>query len=173
VSQKENSTHSIYISVGSNIQRDKHVRAGLQAMFLAFGELRLSSVYESEAVGFSGSHFYNLVVQANTTQTVQQVCARLKSIEEENHRVRGDKKFAPRTLDLDLLLYDDLVDNELVELPRTEILFNAFVLQPLAEIAATEIHPLAGRTYQSLWDDYDKSKQKLWPIEFIWSADPE
>jgi 2-amino-4-hydroxy-6-hydroxymethyldihydropteridine diphosphokinase len=173
VSEKENTTHTIYISVGSNIEREQNVRAGLQAMFLAFGELRLSSVYESESVGFSGSNFYNLVVQAHTSQTVPQVCARLKSIEEENHRIRGDKKFAPRTLDLDLLLYDDVVDNELVELPRAEILFNAFVLQPLAEIAATELHPLVGRTYQALWDDYDKSTQKLWPVKFTWSATPE
>jgi 2-amino-4-hydroxy-6-hydroxymethyldihydropteridine diphosphokinase len=170
VTQQVNSAHTIYISVGSNVEREQHVRAGLQAMYLAFGELSLSSVYESEAVGFSGSHFYNLVVRAHTSQTVQQVCARLKKIEEENHRVRGDKKFAPRTLDLDLLLYDELVDDSLVELPRAEILFNAFVLQPLAEIAANEIHPLVGNTYQSLWNDYDKSKQKLWPIEFIWNA---
>ncbi|MFT4937888.1 MAG: 2-amino-4-hydroxy-6-hydroxymethyldihydropteridine diphosphokinase [Paraglaciecola sp.] len=173
MTQKIKSLHTIYISVGSNIQREQHVRAGLHAMYHAFGELRLSSVYESEAVGFSGTHFYNLVVQAHTTDTVQQVCVRLKKIEEENQRIRGDKKFAPRTLDLDLLLYDDIVDDELVELPRAEILFNAFVLQPLAEIAATEMHPLVGRTYQSLWNDYDKSKQKLWPIEFIWKADPQ
>jgi 2-amino-4-hydroxy-6-hydroxymethyldihydropteridine diphosphokinase len=162
--------HTIFISVGSNIEREKHVRSGLQAMYQTFGELSLSSVYESEAVGFAGSHFYNLVVKADTFLSVNQVCSVLKQIEEDNQRVRGDKKFAPRTLDLDLLLYDDLVTQEGVELPRAEILYNAFVLKPLAEIIPQDIHPVERRSYQALWDDYDQSQQKLWTIEFTWSG---
>lgn len=168
--QENNTEHTIFISVGSNIEREKHVRSGLQAMHQSFGELSLSSVYESESVGFAGSHFYNLVVKAATILSVNQVCSVLKQIEEQNHRVRGDKKFAPRTLDLDLLLYDDLVTKEGVELPRAEILYNAFVLKPLAEISPQGVHPVERRSYQALWDDYDQSQQKLWPIEFTWSA---
>jgi 2-amino-4-hydroxy-6-hydroxymethyldihydropteridine diphosphokinase len=162
--------HTIFISVGSNIEREKHVRAGLAAMHLSFGELTLSSVYESEAVGFEGSHFYNLVVSAQTFLPIDEVCRVLKQIEEDNQRVRGDKKFAPRTLDLDLLLFDDVVTSSIVELPRGEILYNAFVLKPLAEIAPQTIHPVEKLSYQALWDGYDQSQQKLWPIEFIWSA---
>jgi 2-amino-4-hydroxy-6-hydroxymethyldihydropteridine diphosphokinase len=171
--QQKPSVHTIFISVGSNIDRDKHVRSGLQAMHQRFGELTLSGVYESEAVGFAGSHFYNLVVKTDTTLSVRQVCSVLKKIEEDNLRVRGDKKFAPRTLDLDLLLYDELVTKEGVELPRDEILFNAFVLKPLSEIAPHRLHPLERRTYQALWDDYDQSQQKLWAIEFTWSANSQ
>ena len=71
------------------------------------------------------------------------------------------------TLDLDLLLYDDLVlDEKGLRLPREEILRNAFVLWPLAEIAPALVHPSAGKTYAELWADFDKSKETLAPIEF-------
>ena len=165
------SQHQIYISLGSNIERQQNTRAGLGALNKVFGPLTLSSVYESEAVGFAGSHFYNLVVSAYTGLSVEAVCRQLKEIEDLNGRIRGSKKFAPRTLDLDLLLYDDLVEFDTYELPRGEILTNAFVLLPLAEIAPQALHPVTGQSYQLLWDAYDKGKQKLWPINFDWSPD--
>lgn len=162
--------HEIYISLGSNIDRDKHTRAGLDALAEFFSDVRISSVYESESVGFAGSHFYNLVAAATTDLSVAEVCRCLKKIEDENGRVRGEKKFAPRTLDLDLLLYDDLVTKQGVILPRDEITYNAFVLLPLSEVAPELTHPLTGQSYQQMWSDYDKSNQKLWAIEFNWSA---
>lgn len=160
--------HQIYISVGSNIEREKHTKAGLQAMYEIFGPLQLSRVYESEAVGFDGHNFYNLVVKAQTAKSIEQVCCALKSIEDQNKRQRGTEKFSPRTLDLDLLLYDSVVTSDPVELPRGEVLFNAFVLQPLAEIAAQDVHPQVGKSFATLWQEYDKSQQQLWPIEFTW-----
>lgn len=162
-------THQIYISVGSNVDREKHTRAGLNAMAQEFGELHLSSVYESEAIGFSGSHFYNLVVATKTTKTIPEVCEALKSIESMNGRVRQEKKFAPRTLDLDLLLYDHVITKDGVELPRGEIEYNAFVLLPLNELAPEYIHPLANKSIGELWQAYDKKQQKLWKIDFTWS----
>ncbi|MFA3793101.1 2-amino-4-hydroxy-6-hydroxymethyldihydropteridine diphosphokinase [Aliiglaciecola sp. SL4] len=160
--------HQIYISIGSNVERDKYTRAGLDGLFAQFGELTLSKVYESEAVGFSGSHFYNLVVGAKTDKSVQQVCEILKSIENENGRIRGEKKFAPRTLDLDLLLFDDIVTEDGVVLPRQEIDYNAFVLLPLSEIAGNVIHPVHQKSIAAMLADYDQSQQKLWTIEFNW-----
>jgi 2-amino-4-hydroxy-6-hydroxymethyldihydropteridine diphosphokinase len=162
-------SHIIYISVGSNVDKEKHTKAGLQGMYQAFGELILSSVFESESVGFEGNNFYNLVIKANTTLSIAQVCFILKQIEQDNKRQRGEQKFAPRTLDLDLLLYDSQVTSQPVELPRPEVLYNAFVLKPLAEIAAYEIHPIVKKNYASLWQTYDKSQQKLWAIKFDWS----
>jgi 2-amino-4-hydroxy-6-hydroxymethyldihydropteridine diphosphokinase len=138
-------------------------------MYLAFGDLTLSSVFESESVGFEGNNFYNLVVKANTTLSIEQVCSVLKQIEQDNKRQRGEQKFAPRTLDLDLLLYDCQVTSQPIELPRPEVLYNAFVLKPLAEIAADEVHPVVNENYASLWQAYDKSQQKLWAINFYWS----
>lgn len=162
--------HQIYISVGSNIEREKHTKAGLQAMYEIFGDLQLSRVYESESVGFDGHNFYNLVVKAQTDLSIEQVCLALKKIEDQNKRQRGSEKFSPRTLDLDLLLYDAIITRHPVELPRPEVLYNAFVLQPLAEIAADDIHPLVGKTYSTLWHEYDKTQQQLWPIQFTWRA---
>jgi 2-amino-4-hydroxy-6-hydroxymethyldihydropteridine diphosphokinase len=162
-------SHIIYISVGSNVDKEKHTKAGLQGMSQAFGELTLSSVFESESVGFEGNNFYNLVVKANTSLSIEQVCVVLKKIEQDNKRQRVEQKFAPRTLDLDLLLYDRQIITQPIQLPRPEILCNAFVLKPLAEIAADEVHPVVNKSYASLWQMYDKSQQKLWVIKFNWS----
>ena len=163
-------SHTIFISLGSNIEREKHTRAGLNGLARHFRSVKLSRVYESEAVGFAGSHFYNLVASAQTDMSVKQVCLCLKRIEDENGRERGEKKFAPRTLDLDLLLYDDLVTDDYVVLPRDEITYNAFVLLPLSELAPDLVHPVTQKNYQSMWSEYDQSKQKLWSIDFNWSA---
>lgn len=161
--------HSIYISVGSNVDKLKHTQAGLQGMYQAFGALTLSSVFESESVGFKGNNFYNLVVKASTQLSITQVCRVLKQIEQDNKRQRSEQKFAPRTLDLDLLLYDRQITTKPIELPRPEVLYNAFVLRPMAEIAADEIHPVVNKNYASLWQEYDKSLQHLWAIKFEWS----
>lgn len=163
-------SHILYVSVGSNVDKEKHTKAGLDGMYLAFGELLLSSVFESESVGFEGNNFYNLVIKARTTLSITQVCVVLKQIEKDNKRQSVEKKFAPRTLDLDLLLYDCQVTTGAIELPRPEVLYNAFVLKPLAEIAPDEIHPVVKESYANLWQKYDKSQQRLWAIKFEWSS---
>ncbi|MDB2386098.1 2-amino-4-hydroxy-6-hydroxymethyldihydropteridine diphosphokinase [Shewanella sp.] len=160
----------IYISLGSNIEPVRYLKAALVDLDRHFDNLVLSSVFESEAVGFDGTNFLNMVVAADTSLSIEAVVTTFKQIEQDNGRVVGAKKFAARTLDLDLLLYDDVVCQLPVALPRAEILYNAFVLWPLAEVAPTLIHPIAQQSYQSLWAEYDKSEQKLWPIEFHWSA---
>jgi 2-amino-4-hydroxy-6-hydroxymethyldihydropteridine diphosphokinase len=75
------------------------------------------------------------------------------------------KKFSPRTLDLDLLFFDDLVCEKPAQLPRDEITKNAFVLWPLAEIASDFMHPTVNQTIGQIWQNYDKTKQKLWQVE--------
>ncbi len=160
----------IYISVGSNIDRAHYIQAGIDAMSAVFGELSISSVFESEAVGFNGSAFYNLVVGAQTQLPAAQVASCLKQIELEHGRTPDSRKFSPRTLDLDLLLYDDLITDQGVQLPRDEIPHNAFVLWPLAELAPERVHPILGKNYRTLWQNYDKSSQKLWKIPFIWNT---
>lgn len=158
----------VYISIGSNIERQKHVLAALDALQGWFGELMLSPVYESEAVGFEGAPFLNLVVGVDTTLTVAQLSARFKQLEADNGRRRDVPKFSGRTLDLDILTYGDQAGRvDGVELPRGEILKNAFVLKPLADIAPHDRHPVNGQMYAELWQSYDRD-QKLWPIDFIW-----
>lgn len=162
----------VYLSLGSNLDREKNIVAGLDALAQQFGELQISRVYESESVGFKGSRFFNLVIGLETDKSVAALSEVLKAIEDDNGRVRVGPKYSPRTLDIDILTYDNMVGTEAgVALPRGEILDNAFVLLPLSELAPQARHPLVGHTYSSLWDAYDKSSQALWPIDFYWRGE--
>ncbi|MGZ5007510.1 MAG: 2-amino-4-hydroxy-6-hydroxymethyldihydropteridine diphosphokinase [Methylobacter sp.] len=152
-----------YISIGSNIDKDKHILASLLALEQAFGKLTVSSIYESEPVGFTGDTFYNLVVEFDSDQDVKEVAKQLRQIELDNGRTRDSQKFSARTLDLDLILYGDLVINDgRLRIPRDEIEHYAFVLEPLAEIAPDLKHPVSHQSYAELWDKFDKTglKQK-------------
>lgn len=160
----------VYISIGSNVDRERYVSAALDALGAWFGELVISPVYESEAVGFDGSPFLNLVVGVTTNLSVGELSRRFKQLEADNGRRRDVPKFSARTLDLDILTYGDQVGQiDGVELPRGEILKNAFVLRPLADIAPDDVHPVCGRCYRELWADYDTG-QKLWPVDFTWQG---
>lgn len=164
---------TIYISLGSNIDREQNTRAGINALKRAFGQLNLSSVYKSESVGFDGDAFYNMVIACEVSTSVLETNQILRDIEDANGRDRNSPKFSSRTLDLDLLLYDDLIfDEGGLKLPRGEILKNAFVLWPLAEIAPHLIHPEVGVSYAELWEKFDKSKESLKPIDFVFD-DPD
>ena len=156
----------IYISLGSNINKAHYMRCALIALKQHFNDLVHSSVFESEAVGFAGNNFYNSVVGATTDMPLADVCSLLKQIERNNGRTANDKKFSPRTLDLDLLFYDDVICDSPAQLPRDEITKNAFVLQPLAEVAPHFYHPVAQQTIADLWREYNNPQQKLWKVEF-------
>jgi 2-amino-4-hydroxy-6-hydroxymethyldihydropteridine diphosphokinase len=155
----------VFIGMGSSINKLESISAGIASLKKEFGKLRVSTLYESEAVGFIGANFYNLVVELETDLTVEALISRLKAIEIAHGRAENAVKYAPRTLDLDLLLYDQQVDEQ-INLPRAEITENAFVLKPLAELAPSLKHPVLGETYQTLWANYPKEKQKLWKIEY-------
>lgn len=155
----------IYISIGSNIDAETHLRQAVTALRERYGTLVLSSVYESEAVGFTGDNFLNMVVGLDTDENVETVVSSLRAIEDRYGRERSGPRFSARSIDLDLLLYDDVVRHEPgLDLPRGEITRNAFVLRPLAEIAPQRMHPERGETMAQLWGHYDKTSQKLWPV---------
>jgi 2-amino-4-hydroxy-6-hydroxymethyldihydropteridine diphosphokinase len=153
----------VFIGIGSSINRQENIVQGVRLLQEYFEGLRLSSVFESEAVGFAGGNFYNLVAEFNSELLVEDVISILKKIEIQLGRPEKTIKFAPRTLDLDLLLYDQLIDLER-DVPRGEIVKNAFVLQPLAELAPNLLHPILRVSYQALWSQYPANKQKLWKI---------
>ena len=156
----------IYISLGSNINKAHYIQCALIALKQHFEHIVHSSVFESEAVGFAGNNFYNSVVGATTDMSLVDVCTLLKQIERDNGRTANDKKFSPRTLDLDLLFYDDVICDSPAQLPRDEITKNAFVLQPLSEVAPDFYHPVAKQTIAQLWNEYNNPQQKLWKVEF-------
>jgi 2-amino-4-hydroxy-6-hydroxymethyldihydropteridine diphosphokinase len=156
----------VWLSLGSNIQRTENIRRSLQALGAVFGPLLLSRVYESDAVGFEGDRFYNMVVGVDTNLPISDLTDLLRGMEADQGRVRNGGKFAPRTLDIDLLTYGDrVVKGAGVELPRDEIVKYAFVLRPLAEVAGEEVHPVLGRAYLQLWETFDASSQPLWPVD--------
>ena len=147
-----------YISIGSNIDREKNISSSLLALKKHFGDLVVSSIYETEPVGFLGDPFYNLVVGFHSDLEVKAVGKLLKKIETDHGRTHNSKKFAARTLDLDLLLYGNLIVTDgRLQLPRDEITRYAFVLEPLAEIAPNLKHPITQETYSALWEKFDKT----------------
>jgi 2-amino-4-hydroxy-6-hydroxymethyldihydropteridine diphosphokinase len=159
----------VYLGVGSNIERERYIIAGLDALQGMFGELALSSVYDSAAIGFEGQPFLNLVVRVDTDLGVGELARRLRHIEIEHGRPVNATRYSPRQLDIDILTFDDasgVIDG--VELPRREILENAFVLCPLAELAPDALHPFARQSYLDLWRAYDQASQPLVKVDFEW-----
>ena len=139
----------VFLSIGSNIDRERNIASALAELERRFGPMVVSGLYETEAVGFEGPPFYNLV---------HEVAAILADIEEQHGRQRESTKFSSRTLDVDLILYGDLVLTEgRLKLPRPEITRYAFVLEPLAEIAPEGRHPVTGESYAGLWERFDKT----------------
>jgi 2-amino-4-hydroxy-6-hydroxymethyldihydropteridine diphosphokinase len=164
----------VYVAAGSNIAPRRHLVAGLRALADRFGLLRLSPVYRNSPVGFEGEDFLNMVVAFETEAPVAEVAAELARIEAANGRTRLEEKFAPRTLDLDLLLYGELVtDADGLQLPRDEITRYAFVLKPLADLAGELEHPVLGRSFAALWRDFDAGAHPLQREEVDFSAGAE
>lgn len=150
-----------YIGVGSNIEPRRHIRKALELLAKRFGEIQASPMYACPAVGFSGANFINLVVGINTDLDLSTVLRALHDIEAQCGRVRGERT-ASRTMDLDLLLFgDQVIDEGRVRLPRDDILKYAFVLKPLADIAAEIAHPVDGRSYAELWQAFSQDDQPL------------
>ncbi|MEE4919619.1 2-amino-4-hydroxy-6-hydroxymethyldihydropteridine diphosphokinase [Pseudomonas alliivorans] len=158
----------IFLGLGSNIERERHLHAGLDALDSFLGELSCSPVFESHAVGIKSGPFFNLVVSALTDLPLMELDRRLKFIEADNGRYAPDRKGLP--LDIDVLLYGEQVGNfDGLILPRAEILKNAFVLWPLSLIAPDRLHPGVGEPFSTLWADA-QIDQQLWPVAFEWKG---
>lgn len=160
----------VYLSIGSNINRDHHITESLKALNNRFAPLQISNFYDCEPVGFEGDNFLNLVVGFECDLPVGELAKVLHQIELENDRQRETKEYASRTLDIDILLYGSqvgIIDG--VELPRGEITEYAFVLRPLVDVAAQELHPTLDISFQQIWNNFDKLSQKTKLIPFALS----
>ncbi len=148
----------VFLSLGSNVDRETHVPKALAELSGLFGPLTVSSVYESEAVGFDGAPFYNLAVKFDSELPVEEIARILRDVETAHGRTGESRKFESRRLDIDLLLYGDKVMEEgRLRLPRDEITRFAFMLEPLAEIAPNFKHPTLGVDFAHLWEGFDKN----------------
>ncbi|MGH8475894.1 MAG: 2-amino-4-hydroxy-6-hydroxymethyldihydropteridine diphosphokinase [Methylococcales bacterium] len=159
----------IHLSMGSNIDRETHISSALRELGELFGELAISSVYETLAVGFEGPPFFNLVVSFQSDEPLLELAKALREIEIRHGRAQKCAKFTDRTLDLDILLYGDLIfKDDKFQIPRDDIMRYAFVLEPLAEIAPNERHPVTRERYLELWKEFDKSGLVQNVIEAFW-----
>ena len=158
----------VYLGLGSNIERERHLGAGLDALAAMLRDMRCSTVFECQAVGIKSGPFFNLVVTGLTDLPLLELDRRLKFIEADNGRYAPDRKGLP--LDIDVLMYGDLHGSfDGLVLPRAEILKNAFVLWPLSLIAPELVHPGAGKSMAQLWQQA-QIDQVLEPVPFTWNG---
>jgi 2-amino-4-hydroxy-6-hydroxymethyldihydropteridine diphosphokinase len=156
----------VLLGLGSNTGREVHLCAGLDALAGMLSQMRCSPVFESQPVGIKSGPFFNLVVSGYSELPLGELVRRLKYIEADNGRYAPDRKGLP--LDIDLLLYGDLVGNfDGLILPRAEILKNAFVLWPLALLVPDTLHPAQQRSFAELWQAA-QIEQQLRPVTFNW-----
>lgn len=140
------------MSIGSNVERERNVRAAVRALKTSFRNVELSPVYQSRAEGFDGDDFYNLAARFDADEPLERLCERLTGIEAAQGRVRSGPRFAPRTLDIDVLLYGDVIrHDERFDIPRRDILTYAHVLGPLATLAPDLQHPETGERLADHW----------------------
>lgn len=141
-----------YLSLGSNIEPEKNLRAALAELRAEFGNIVISPAYRFSAVGFDGPDFLNLAIGLDTGLDPLALNDWLHALEDRHGRRRDVPRFSSRTLDADIVLYGDQVLTGVgnLQVPRAE-LKHSFVLKPLADIAADVVHPVSGKTLGELW----------------------
>jgi len=142
----------VYVAAGSNIDPQANLSRAEVELARIFGVLQVSPWYRNAAMGFTGEDFINFVFGFETVSSVHDTQARLREVEMRCGRPRNAPKWAARAMDLDILLYGDLVLHEpQLTLPRPDLLLRPYMLGPLADIAPQLRHPTAGRTIARLW----------------------
>lgn len=153
---------SIYLGLGSNLEPRKNLKLALLELQHRFGDLGVSNTYKNSPVGFAGNDFMNLVVQVESEVSAQDICKEIELIHNLSGRQRTSNKWGSRPLDIDLLLYNDLIlDEQPVRVPRDDILKYSFVLRPMAELAPELRHPVTGKTMLTHWQEFDAASHPL------------
>ncbi|EGR0068811.1 2-amino-4-hydroxy-6-hydroxymethyldihydropteridine diphosphokinase [Vibrio vulnificus] len=143
--------NTVYIGVGSNIEREKHARAAWQELTLLGEALQASPIYECAAVGFDSHTFFNFVIRLNTSMTLEELASQLRQIELRWGREENAAKYQDRTLDLDIVLFGECISSQKPELPRSDIFKYPFVIQPLYDLQPDLVIPGDGRTVEEIW----------------------
>jgi 2-amino-4-hydroxy-6-hydroxymethyldihydropteridine diphosphokinase len=147
----------LHLNIGSNQDRRKNIRSALDQLDIFFEKIKVSSLFESPSEGFEGKDFYNVGVNVETNKNASEVLDILHKIEDSLGRNRVLPKFSSRIIDLDLVIYDDMID-EKINVPRKDILKYAFVLAPLLELNPDGIHPEKRVSYLNLWEEFETNK---------------
>jgi 2-amino-4-hydroxy-6-hydroxymethyldihydropteridine diphosphokinase len=152
----------VFVAVGSNVEPERNLAKAAGELAREFPGVDFSPWYRNKAVGFEGDDFINLVVSFDTHLPVQDVVAKLRAIETACGRPREAPKWAPRSMDLDILLYGDLVHEEPgLKLPRPDLLKRPFMLGPMADLAPDLRHPTEHATIGELWQRFDRASHTM------------
>lgn len=157
----------VFLGLGSNLDAERHIAAGFEALRRQFGEVLCSPVYRSPAVGFAGDDFLNAAARIRTDWSVGRIKDWLTALENAHGRDRSQPKFSDRSLDIDILLHGDKAgEYDGLMLPRAEVLEYAHVLKPLADIAPDLRHPRTGLTYAEHWKRFEGDRA-IFPVESL------
>ena len=153
---------AVYVAAGSNVEPQRNLREALALLRAAFPDLRVSPAYANAAAGFAGEDFINLVVGFTTELPLATLLERLHAIETACGRPRAALRWAPRSMDLDVLLYGAAVGQfPGAELPRRDLPQRAYMLGPLAALAPKVVHPTLGVPIGELWRRFDQAAHPL------------
>ena len=155
--------HTIYIALGTNLgDRSANLDSALASLPPAVIILSSSPVYETPPWGYlRQSSFLNQVVKCETYLTPEDLLDYLKAIEKRLGR-KPTFLFGPRTIDLDILFYDDLVlETSSLTIPHPRLEERAFVLVPFADLDSDMIHPVSGKSIRELLESVDISEVEL------------
>lgn len=152
----------VYVAAGSNVEPEKYLARALRELAAAYGPLTLSPAYRNQAVGFEGADFINLVVGFRTEDEVAAVRRQLQKVEAACDRPVDAPKWAPRTMDLDILLFGDRVSDEPgLKIPRPDLIKRPYMLKPIADIAPDVLHPTLGKTMRELWESFEGAPHSM------------
>ncbi len=152
----------VHVAAGSNIEPESNLKRALKELRRRFADLSVSPAYRNPAFGFEGADFINLVVMFNTPEALEVVLKILREVETLCGRPHGAAKWAPRAMDLDILLYgDSVLDEPDVRLPRADLVRKSYMLRPAADLSPDLRHPTLDLTLQQLWQAFDKSGLRM------------
>ena len=162
-----------YVAAGSNVGPIVNLRRALDLLAARYDTLRVSPAYRNAAVGFTGDDFVNLAIEITTALPVRELLRDLHAVEEACGRARLAPRWAPRSMDLDVLLYGDLVvDEPDLKLPRPDLVKRAYMLKPMVDLAPDLRHPTLGTTLRELWRSFDSTAFVLTPVDLGWQRNP-
>lgn len=163
---------TVFVSIGSNLEPRKHITTALEALRNRFGRLQISPVYETEAIGFNGQAFLNLVASFVSNQPPYKVKRIFKEMEAAQGRIKRENSLSSRRIDLDIILYGDAVIHQQgLDLPSGEIKKYAFVLQPLADLAPDMRYPGCTQSFGNLWKEALSSGEMREGRRIDWQVD--
>ena len=161
---------AVYVAAGSNVEPIANLRRALGVLAAHYPGLRVSRAWRNRAVGFEGDDFVNLAVGFETCDDVRTMLGRLHEAEAACGRARNAPKWAPRSMDLDILLYGDMVcDEPGLVLPRPDLTRRAYMLGPMAELAPDLMHPLERATMAELWSRFDRDAHPMETVDLGWT----